>query len=471
VLPVLIRPLSIVTDFLEALSTSLQAIKPTARLTSAQKTGLGLIIIGMLVTGSLNWALFERRSLKKTKPSQLRWLFYNAKISWQHLLQASIRNILAHYGMTHGVLSFDDTSKKRSKKTTKISDTHKVKDKATGGYFNGQELVFMVLVTDIATFPVGFRFYMPDPELTNWRKSNQKLKQQGIAARNRPTQPSPDHDRYPTMQALALDMCREFVEAYPDFTVKGILADALYGTGTFMDKASELTGGAQVVSQLRSNQRVMSRNSKASLKDYFNRQTGVKTHLIIRGGEKEPVTLLAARLYIKAHGKRRFVVALKYNNEDEYRYLVASDLSWRHEDIARLYSLRWLVEVFIQDWKAHGGWNRLSKQQGKEGSARGVILSLLCDHVLLLHPEQSALLKNKQPGMPVGCLTERLKTQTLINTIHEVVTADDPNKSLKELKEALTDCLPTRASKKHMAGRDLGRQEATASLAYHARAA
>jgi hypothetical protein len=61
--------------------------------------------------------------------------------------------------------------------------------------------------------------------------------------------------------------------------------------------------------------------------------------------------------------------------------------------------------------------------------------------------EQSALLKNKQPGMPVGCLTERLKTKTLIKTIHEVVTADDPSPVLKELKEALIDCLPTRASK------------------------
>lgn len=101
-----------------------------------------------------------------------------------------------------------------------------------------------------------------------------------------------------------------------------------------------------------------------------------------------------ARLYVKAHGKRRFVVALKYAGEEDYRYLVASDLSWRHTDIARIYSLRWLVEVFIQDWKTCGGWNRLSKQQGVKGSERGLIISLLCDHLLLQHPEQLALLKN-----------------------------------------------------------------------------
>jgi|GEM_PF-6627372 len=43
----------------------------------------------------LNWAAFGRRSLGKAKPSQLRWMFYNAKIAWELLLQASIKHILA----------------------------------------------------------------------------------------------------------------------------------------------------------------------------------------------------------------------------------------------------------------------------------------------------------------------------------------------------------------------------------------
>jgi hypothetical protein len=61
------------------------------------------------------------------------------------------------------------------------------------------------------------------------------------------------------------------------------------------------------------------------------------------------VTLLAAKLKVKAHAKRRFFIALKYEGEEEYRYLVTSGLSWRHGDIASMYTLRWLVEVFIQD--------------------------------------------------------------------------------------------------------------------------
>ena len=181
--------------------------------------------------------------------------------------------------------------------------------------------------------------------------------------------------------------------------------------------------------------------------------------------------MLAARLHVKAHGKRRFVVALKYEGEDNYRYLVASDLSWRYGDIARLYTLRWLVEVFIQDWKTYGGWNRLTKQQGVTGSTHGVILSLLVDHLLLLHPEQKVRLKNKQPGLPVGCLIEQLNNETLVETIRNVVQTENPNEALKQLAQALKANSPVRDSRKHMSGRDLGRQEPTPSLVYHAMAA
>src|SRR5262245_24317152 len=146
--------------------------------------------------------------------------------------------------------------------------------------------------------------------------------------------------------------------------------------------------------------------------------------------------MLAARLLVKAHGTKRFVVALRYSGEEAYRFLVASDLSWRAIDITRLFSLRWLIEVFIEDWKAHGGWNNLTKHQGEDGSTRGVILSLLCDHLLLLHPEQSARFKNKQPALTVGCVIERLKIDALIDTVSQVVYADDPLLALHTLTQS-----------------------------------
>ena len=53
-----------------------------------------------------------------------------------------VLNILSHYNIDSGVLDFDDSGKKRSKRTTRINGAHKVKDKATGGYFNGQESLY-----------------------------------------------------------------------------------------------------------------------------------------------------------------------------------------------------------------------------------------------------------------------------------------------------------------------------------------
>ena len=102
----------------------------------------------------------------------------------------------------------------------------------------------------------------------------------------------------------------------------------------------------------------------------------------------------------------------------------------------------------------------------KFGATRAVILSLLCDHLLLLHPLQSARLKNKQPGMPVGCLVEHIKAAALIDGISHIVNAEKPKSEFNKFKLLLEQSLPDRKSAKHLAGRELGRMEPTQSLKY-----
>ena len=87
-------------------------------------------------------------------------------------------------------------------------------------------------------------------------------------------------------------------------------------------------------------------------------------------------------MHVGAHARKRFVIALNYPGETDPRFLVATDLSWRTLDIIQVYSLRWLAEVFFEDWKRHEGWGRLAKQPGEEGSSRSLTLSLLLDHAL-----------------------------------------------------------------------------------------
>jgi hypothetical protein len=79
--------------------------------------------------------------------------------------------------------------------------------------------------------------------------------------------------------------------------------------------------------------------------------------------------MLHKNLTVRSHDKqKRMIIAMKYEGETEYRYLVATNTSCLPETIIKEYALRWLVEVFIQDWKGQSGWFPLSKQQGESAA-------------------------------------------------------------------------------------------------------
>ena len=96
------------------------------------------------------------------------------------------------------------------------------------------------------------------------------------------------------------------------------------------------------------------------------------------------------------------------------------------------------------------------------------ILSLLLDHCLLLHPEQTARLENKQPACTVGSLCEKSRVQALLAFIRRVLDEDNPQDKLRQLADQLEHIFPLRDSTKHMNGRDLGRIGPTPSLRYQA---
>jgi len=198
----------------------------------------------------------------------------------------------------------------------------------------------------------------------------------------------------------------EFVSGFPEIKIKSVVGDALYGTAQFLNQARQILKTEQVISQVRKNQKIRYRGKEISIEEYFQNRKGVEKTLKIRGIETD-VVMNGLRVYLSAHKCKRFIIALKYQGETEYRYLVASDLSWRMEDIVAAYSLRWLIEVFIQDWKTHEGFNNRTKQSGVEGSSRSLILSLLTDLCLFFHPSQSARLKNKRSAWTAGSLCEK----------------------------------------------------------------
>lgn len=132
-------------------------------------------------------------------------------------------------------------------------------------------------------------------------------------------------------------------------------------------------------------------------------------------------------------------------------------MTWRLTDIASAYTLRWLAEVFIQDWKGYEGWCQLAKQQGEDGSSQGLILSLLSDHCLLLHPQQKALVDNKLPALTVGSLRDLERINAVIESIQSLVSSDKANPLINAISAKVAEVIPLRQSAKHMSGRDLGK--------------
>jgi hypothetical protein len=105
-------------------------------------------------------------------------------------------------------------------------------------------------------------------------------------------------------------------------------------------------GGVQVISHIRSNQKVRRHKRAQNVSDYFATPPGTPPTIRIRGGQEGVAIVGSARVYVCAHKTKRFVVALKYEGEDAYRSLSASDLTWRTLDIGQGQTLRWLVEIF-----------------------------------------------------------------------------------------------------------------------------
>lgn len=461
--------LPFIKEFIEQLEQGLQEYKPGRKLSKAQRRWLSFSLRGVLWSNQRCWNVFERNGLGGYKPAALSWMFRQSKLLWEVLLHVGITLVLKRYGIKEGVLSGDDTDRPRAKVTKRIFRAYKVFDKKTGGYFNGQTVVLLLLNSSKVSLPVGFRFYQPDPAISQWKKNDERLNKSGVKASRRPPKPRPNA-AYPSKPELMLALLKEFKHYHPLLKIKAILVDALYGQGEFMNRAATLFDPIQTVSQLQKSQIVYFRNQRMSVAQYFAKYPGVEMTLKIRGFQEVQIQLGSARLYVKAHGQKRFIVALKYAKEEDYRYLIASDMGWRAVDIATVYTLRWLIEVFFEDWKLHEGWGPFAPQFDEEGSSRGLILSLLLDYALLLHPEQLARVDNPLPACTVGSLRQQSKLDALVALIRGLVEAQNPHEKLDHLVAIAKQLFPLRDSAKHMSGRDWGRLEPTPSLKYRANA-
>jgi hypothetical protein len=272
-----------VSAFVDAVDAAIRAHQPHHAMSVTPRTWLAFCITAVLVTNSICWARFARASLGTYALAALSWMLRHSMIPWDHLLGASVRVILRHHGITSGSLVVDDTDNPRSQSAKALAYLYKLRDKDSGGSLWGQSLIFLVLVTPKISLPVGVVFSQPAPELRAWYKTDKALKKQGVPPKQRPRKPAP-HPQYPTKEPLALRLLETCKTHHPDVRIHAVLADALSGTATFVDGASALFRGGQVIAQLRRNQNIRVGKRAQPVADYFATHPGTPYSIRIRGG-------------------------------------------------------------------------------------------------------------------------------------------------------------------------------------------
>ena len=457
----LFNSLYFVVIYVNDLVDQLKLLNSEANLSKTQKIWLSFVLSAIIVSNTICWSVFERMCNGKHKSTKILGMFRRSIICWDQLMISSIKLVITRYDLKEGVLLLDDSDKSRSKNVKKLHAAHKVKDKRTGGYSIAQNIMFLVLVTDRVTIPLGFAFYEPDADWVLWRQEDKKLKKAGFAKKDRPKEPE---KKTKNKRELAVGLVKSFKESFTDFKIRSVCADCYFGNKAFSDGIHESYKKVQIISQIRGNQVVYMKGKPISVTTLFKRYSGIPEVINCRGESKD-VIMYGMRIKVKAYGHKLFVIALKYEGEDEYRYITATDLSWRAIDIVSAYTLRWLVEVFIQDWKGHMGFDSMAIHQGVDGSFRGLTLSLLADHALNFHPEQAALINAKLPAGTVGSLTRRIKIEALLESIKTVVYSDKPKEDYEKMADSLMHFYELNNSKRNMVKVDMTQYEGKSYLA------
>lgn len=443
--------------FVKDLNVSLKKIDGKG-LSKIKSMYLAFCLTAMICCKSLNLELFERSSLGYFKAKSIGYFLKRIELYLDLLWYISINRIIDIYNIKEGYLLADDTDRVRSKNVTKIYAAQKTKDKKTGGYCTAQNIVLLSLVTTKVSIPVGFSFFQSDPRILEWKKTIESMKLKGIKRNKFPKKPLPNKD-YPTRLELLEKLIFKFKKNFDNISIKGILFDSAYLSKNIVKNLSHIYPNKQIISQIRLNQMV-SDNLQIfkTVENYFLKKEKKELSFKLRGTNKTvEIEYTSARLHVKAHGRKLHVIAVRYKNAKEkgYRYIVATNLTWRAEDIIRAYTLRWIIEVTFEDWKLHEGYGIGSMQRGYESAHAGVTLSFLVDHLILSHPLQIQRSKAGKRLLSVGSIGLKIRLECLLETIYHLFSHEISSDSFNKVKNMIiNNFVFERESYKHLCGND-----------------
>lgn len=453
-----LEPLKEAIEYVTELNKKCQE-KKTRPMSQRAIVWMAFCLTSIAITGTLCWKHFERCSAGRWTMAALSAFFRRSGIPWEKILHASTTMILKRYAINSGVLVVDDGDNHRSKKTTMIYGCHKVRNKKGGGFVQAQNITFLLLVTDKITIPVGFEFYRPNPKMKEWKKIDKQQRKKGIPKSKRTPMPEVDVN-FPTKKAIGVKLIRKFKFHHSDFKIKSISADNAYFCKKFWASCSRIYPKAQFISQPKKSQHVICpQRGSLPIEKYFSSKKKMTGTFVLRGHLEKSIEFCSARVRIKSHNRKFHIVAYRYSDNEDFRYLCARDLSWNGKEIITSYAWRWLIECEIEDFQLNGGFGRMSLQRGKLGAYRGVTLSLLFEHFLIQHPINENRLRSNQSLVTAGSLRMQLKIDSLNQSTKLILKSESPLHFLKDVLTGLQESVYLRSSRKHMSGFELSESE------------
>lgn len=260
----LLNPLQEVKTLIFHLNFIIQGWNKNA-LSKKQCLFIALVVSAMALSGQLSWSFIGRASLGGVGTTALSWMLLRSKICWKELLQAAVYYLFQLYGVFEVHLVVDDSDRPRSKIVKALFGVFKSFDKKTGGYFQTQNIVFIMAVTRVFSFPIAFAFFRPDPAYSAWLREIKELKKKKVKRHKWPAEPIRDREKYPTRIELAAKLLCQIHEFFSSITilvngkpakirVVTVTADAAYFSKVLKKQIHQLFEKAQFVSQLKKSQ-------------------------------------------------------------------------------------------------------------------------------------------------------------------------------------------------------------------------
>lgn len=436
------QPLRSISDFVRQV-----AKQGGADLTTKQHGLLATLLTGMILLGSFKVKGISALFLSKLTPAAIYAMLRRGNIPFDKLFWGALKLIIKAFNVRVITIAVDDTERERSKNCKVLPFVRKALCKATGGWIQAQNIVFIVLVTDRVTIPVWFSFHRP----ANLSKDQRK------ACRKNPKKIKKYDSKYRTKVDLAcigLFIVARMIKRLQSelgiqLKIKCASGDNGYASAKIQTAVSKLFG-CQYVSKANPNQNVFSRGTELSLEKFFTRISLISKTIVIRGREIA-VEFKPARVFVSSYNRKVFVVAIRYSGEKSWQYLFGTDLTWTAESIIKAYGLRWLIEVFFEDWKQCDGWGVGALQRSVDGAVRGLFLSLLVDLFLLYYQCTNSSLREhgRVELYSAGTVIRHLQAEAIYESIEGILEHENPREKLRQIREQLIVVSDRRVSLKH----------------------